>query len=250
MRIQLLAAAAGLTVAFVSLPAAWGQGSSSSGMFGSRSMGSGLSPGGMGGSTSSNTLNLQASGTTVNTANFTPQGPGQFVGNSAATSQAALAGESYVGTNGMNSQSMMRSGSGSGFGMSQQMGNQVGMQGPAFVPPFPAALSMDFDHPMTASTVGLGNLAKRIANARGIKTPAPLQLTVEGRTAILRGAVASEHDRLLVEQVARLEPGIWAVRNELTVGSPGTRQSPTRVSPDRQPGSKPVPPPLTSPSTR
>ena len=95
MRIQLLAVAAALTVAFVSLQAAWGQGGSSAGMFGSRSMGAGLSPGGMGagaGGSSNGTLNLQASGTTVNTANFTPQQPGQFVGNSAATSQAALAG--------------------------------------------------------------------------------------------------------------------------------------------------------------
>ena len=40
---------------------------------------------------------------------------------------------------------------------------------------------------------------------------------LEGRTVILRGVAASDHDRALMEQLARLEPGVTQVRNFLTV---------------------------------
>ena len=42
-------------------------------------------------------------------------------------------------------------------------------------------------------------------------------VTLEGDIAVLRGTVASDHTRSVLENLAMLEPGIGAVRNELTV---------------------------------
>lgn len=42
-------------------------------------------------------------------------------------------------------------------------------------------------------------------------------VTLEGDTAVLRGIVPSDHTRSVLENLAMLEPGIGAVRNELTV---------------------------------
>jgi hypothetical protein len=49
-----------------------------------------------------------------------------------------------------------------------------------------------------------------------------VQVSVDGETAILRGAVVSQNDRQLAEQIALLEPSIAKVRNELTVRKPAT----------------------------
>jgi len=42
---------------------------------------------------------------------------------------------------------------------------------------------------------------------------------VEGQTAVLRGIVATEHERDLAGQVAMLEPRVSHVQNELEVAS-------------------------------
>ena len=40
---------------------------------------------------------------------------------------------------------------------------------------------------------------------------------MQGKTAILRGQVESEGDAKLAERVISLEPGVYAIQNELTV---------------------------------
>jgi len=47
-----------------------------------------------------------------------------------------------------------------------------------------------------------------------------IRVIVRNETAILRGEVATPHDRELAENLARFEPGIWDVKNELVVRSP------------------------------
>lgn len=49
------------------------------------------------------------------------------------------------------------------------------------------------------------------------RASSPIQIQVEKGTAILRGAVASAHDRVIAERLVLLEGGIWQVKNELTV---------------------------------
>ena len=68
------------------------------------------------------------------------------------------------------------------------------------------------DHPAVAVT----QLIQRLSE---IKKTTPVTVVMQGDTAVLRGEVASEHDRALAESIALLEPGIWDVRNELLIGS-------------------------------
>jgi osmotically-inducible protein OsmY len=61
--------------------------------------------------------------------------------------------------------------------------------------------------------------ASRLRNLPALENTAAVQVTMEGRTAILTGTVASERDRELVAGLAMLEPGISAVQNNLVVGA-------------------------------
>lgn len=86
---------------------------------------------------------------------------------------------------------------------------RTGMYGPrlrvdfAFSPQSPAALS----------TV----LAGQLRECPAIRRSGPIEVSVEGETATLRGEVASERDRTLARLIVLFEPGISQVRNELTV---------------------------------
>ena len=66
-----------------------------------------------------------------------------------------------------------------------------------------------------------------------------VQARVENRTAILEGVVASEHDRLLAAELARLEPGIAAVDNRLRLAAPLPEPD---AGPSLGPGSEPPSP--------
>ena len=77
-----------------------------------------------------------------------------------------------------------------------------------------------FDHPEPDSKQLSLSLARRLAKTSAIQTQTPIRVELQGRTAILRGDVPTEHDRDLAEQMIRLEAGIQAVKNEIVVGSP------------------------------
>lgn len=81
------------------------------------------------------------------------------------------------------------------------------------------ARKADFEYPLmqgTAATTALTNYLERSLKDR---ITVPLTAAVQGRTVILMGAVATEHDRILAEKLALLEPGVEAVQNELLVRS-------------------------------
>jgi osmotically-inducible protein OsmY len=56
-----------------------------------------------------------------------------------------------------------------------------------------------------------------------------VSVTLEGSTAVLTGTVSSKHARDVIARLALLEPGIGAVRNELTVNpdAPTPESGPT-----------------------
>jgi len=53
-----------------------------------------------------------------------------------------------------------------------------------------------------------------------VLTSSSVEIRLEGRMAVLRGSVATDHDRALAEQLALLKPGISFVRNELSTTAP------------------------------
>ncbi len=69
----------------------------------------------------------------------------------------------------------------------------------------------------------------QLSLAGRFKDRLPVQVTVQGRTAILQGVVATEHDRDLAQRVALLESGISQVQNELSVAAPPQPPGPEAV---------------------
>jgi len=77
--------------------------------------------------------------------------------------------------------------------------------------------------PLPASPVHFRTFGNNITKLPGgVRFVGPAEAILEGRTAVLRGKVASEEDRRLAESLVKLEPEVLAVRNELTVDSVGT----------------------------
>ncbi len=127
---------------------------------------------------------------------------------------------------------MGRSGMGGGM-MGGQMGGQMGRNQMGMgqnrnstVRPIRPRLNIGFSPtPITATqvTTALSTRFNELGSQREgirIESRGPVQVTLEGQTAILRGVVATEHDREVAGSVALLEPGVSLVRNELRVAAP------------------------------
>jgi hypothetical protein len=67
----------------------------------------------------------------------------------------------------------------------------------------------------TPTAVGV-RVQERIGRISQIQEMGSVAIEMDGRTAVLRGQVATEQDRDLVARMLLLEPGISDVRNELT----------------------------------
>jgi hypothetical protein len=153
--------------------------------------------------------------------------PNDFVGGSAQDAQHFVGGApegASAGNWSPSGGSMSPWTPGGGFPGSRQNANrnQQGAEGNAE----PTAASIRttfraaFDHPEPDAEQLSTSLALRLAKTSAIQTRTPIRVELQGRTAILRGAVSTEHDRDLAEQMIRLEAGIQAVKNEIVVGSP------------------------------
>jgi osmotically-inducible protein OsmY len=112
--------------------------------------------------------------------------------------------------------------------------------------------------PITSPSKIGATLANRLTQSKRIAHQGPIEVRLEGATAVLTGYVATVHDRALAERVALLEPGVAGVRNELLVTIPPTQTPPPPVAlpprlpalpgtlpgtPPGAPATTPVPPP-------
>lgn len=68
----------------------------------------------------------------------------------------------------------------------------------------------------TAAYLRATQIESRINNTR-IVPLAPITVELNESTATLRGVVQNDHDRKLLEQFIKLEPGISNVKNELVI---------------------------------
>lgn len=71
--------------------------------------------------------------------------------------------------------------------------------------------------PQPVSTTRVQMFESRLMKLPGINWAGPAQVMMEGRTAVLRGTVATEEDRDLAAALAKMEPDVLSVRNELVV---------------------------------
>ena len=93
--------------------------------------------------------------------------------------------------------------------------------------PVRTTIHVAFEYPQPVSDELSSALADRLNRLSVFRGRVPIEVSVQGDTAILWGEVASEHGRALAGQLARLEAGIWHVRNELVV----TPSTATEVGP-------------------
>jgi len=98
----------------------------------------------------------------------------------------------------------------------------AGEPGAALTEPAPVSTQIGF-RPKELGSGPARAVTQLIQHLGEIEKVTPVTVTMQGDTAVLRGRVATEHDRALAERIALLEPGIWYVRNELGVAGRGIR---------------------------
>jgi len=181
------------------------------------SNGNANTPGSAGGATG-NSLGLGA-----NMQNFQAGGATGFVGSSAnsisnqfsraGTQGAVQAGRVNFGslTNLMNQSRQNQ--------FNQQQAQKAARSASQPKGQFRVPLRLGFQ-PTAREASGIGTaMTQRMIKMPALSQTGRITAAMEGQTAVLRGTVPTEADRSLAEGLAKLEPGVMAVRNELVVGS-------------------------------
>jgi len=204
--------------------------------FGSRTLGNGVSTSTSGmnstaGRTTAGTGTGAAGGTTANSlsqgfdlsSTATRQGQGQFVGADRMDSTNAISRQAAGQQNAQNN-----AGQAAFFNqLTQQMRQgqnqlqQLNRAGQGGQGQNRVQLRIPVSAGFTTAPVSnktTAQLTRRFANLPGLQPTSPIVVRMDGGTAVLTGQVASDSDRELATQIAKMEPGIESVRNELTVG--------------------------------
>jgi hypothetical protein len=168
---------------------------------------------------------------------------GSAVQPSAGQTNAGIAAQSQPTMFGSPARSLSRSSSG-GISLGQNNG-QGGIPGVATGSPSPSiatALTVDIDPTEgPPSEAGLA-IAEHLLRLPALHFLTPVRVDFDGRTAILRATVASQHDRDLAERVVRLEATVDDVVNLLVVAGPGMKKVPAPPAPAAAPQPSPPPP--------
>jgi hypothetical protein len=88
-------------------------------------------------------------------------------------------------------------------------------------------LRLGFDPHRVESSAVSERLATRLPRIPGLETVSGVDVKMDGKTAVIRGVVATQRQRSLISRLALLEPGISDVRNELTVDPDVAPQRPS-----------------------
>jgi hypothetical protein len=86
--------------------------------------------------------------------------------------------------------------------------------------PMRVELQVAFDAPRPTSLVVANNLQARLGKILAEHSIAQPDVTMDGDIAVLRGVAASESQRLVLEKLVSLEPGVREVRNEMVIIAP------------------------------
>ena len=97
--------------------------------------------------------------------------------------------------------------------------NQMGRMGGNRTVNLQTQMTIGFQYASLPETQVRNTVERRLNSSSRIQKRGSLQLEVEDRIATLRGVVATEEDRELAVRMARLEPGISEVLDELSVAS-------------------------------
>lgn len=197
-------------------------GSSSS--LGNRGFGSsGFGSGGLGGMGGMGGMNSSGFGTGFGTGGLSGgagmgQGGENFVGRSSSDFSGAL---NQMNRNG---QQFMQQ-----FGQMMSRGrgnrNRGGSQQENERPPVLVQLDVAFDHTPTALPVVATNVQTRLERILASRNVAVPQVSFVGDTVILRGTAVNESQRMVIERLVAMEPGVGAIENQMTVAPAPTEET-------------------------
>ena len=106
-----------------------------------------------------------------------------------------------------------------GRGMTGGLGGLGGGFGGAnAMPEVSYAATIRFAPPPVAITTVRTDLQALLNRSSALSRPGSIRVEADGNVIVLRGRVADEDEKRLVEGMVRLEPGVHEVRNELDVG--------------------------------
>lgn len=232
----------------------------SSGAFGARSLGSAFTPnaGGFTGSGSGGASgNGMAAAGMGGVSGMTQRGDasaGQVTGNERFVRGARRPGQ-FVGADNADSSNLMSQLSSMAQGqLGPQRNNATtnpnrtqGNQGARRTMPR-VELDLAFEYRTKGPTEAAVTLQNRFTQSPKPGLRGRVIVNLEGRTAVLRGNVATEHDRVLAERVALLEAGVSQVRNELQVVRTEPIPPPTDAAPSSQTAPPSAQPPVLPPA--
>jgi len=87
----------------------------------------------------------------------------------------------------------------------------------ATVPPAASSNSANLANAFSATGGLRGEVQDILRHSSGLHSSETVQVAFDGEGLVLRGIVKDEHERRLAEAIARLTPGVRALRNELAV---------------------------------
>ena len=94
----------------------------------------------------------------------------------------------------------------------------------------PPRLQVSFAYSAPPAAELLSVLLQRLAACPEFHAIGSIAVSLAGRTAIVRGTVASERDRFLAQQLLLFEPGISTVQNELKIQPSASNPSASRMT--------------------
>jgi hypothetical protein len=107
-------------------------------------------------------------------------------------------------------------------------------------------LDVAFDHPRTQPTVVAAAVRGRLETLLARRNITAPDVEMVGDTVVLRGVAATESQRLVIEKLVSLEPGVAEVDNQMTVANePSAAESPATESPTTDSTLSPPLPPQT-----
>jgi|GEM_PF-792309 len=133
-----------------------------------------------------------------------------------------LTGRTTLGTGGLtglSSRGLLGSRTSSSYSRSRT-GSLYGSRGRTQQDVIRSAVRVGFNPPTPNSEAVSTELAARLSRIPGLQNApqsANVQVNLEGRTAVLKGTVPTASDRLVLERLLLLEPGVDKVQNELVV---------------------------------
>jgi hypothetical protein len=92
-------------------------------------------------------------------------------------------------------------------------------------------LDVAFDAPPVQPSVVAGNVRTRLATTLSRQNVAAPEVELAGNTVVLRGVAKNVSQRMVIEQLVRMEPGVFAVDNQMTVAANPSESQPSAQQP-------------------